>query len=104
MTSYDGYAADGSSPTVRAFWSTVHSLAFKDQQKLLMFATGSMKAPIGGLGKLNFKVQRAGPDSDQLPTSHTCFNTLLLPDYGDEEKLGRLLRLAISECEGFGLK
>ena len=69
-----------------------------------MFVTGSMKAPIGGLGKLNFKLQRAGPDSDQLPTSHTCFNTLLLPEYGTEAKLSRLLRLAISECEGFGLK
>jgi ubiquitin-protein ligase E3 A len=45
-----------------------------------MFVTGSFKAPIGGLGKLSLLIQRAGPDSDSLPTSHTCFNTLILPD------------------------
>jgi HECT-domain (ubiquitin-transferase) len=45
------------------------------------------------------------PDGIMLPTSHTCFNTLLLPDYGESyEKLSRLLGRAIMECEGFGLQ
>ena len=35
----------------------------------------SSKAPIGGLGKINFIIQKAGSDSANLPTSHTCFNT-----------------------------
>jgi hypothetical protein len=48
--------------------------------------------------------QRAGPDSDQLPTSHTCFNTLLLPDYPTDDKMRERLQIAISECEGFGLQ
>jgi hypothetical protein len=82
----------------------LEKFSIEDQRKLLMFATGSIKAPIGGLQKLHFKVQRSGPDSDQLPTSHTCFNTLLLPDYSTQEKLERCLRVAIDECEGFGLK
>jgi HECT-domain (ubiquitin-transferase) len=50
------------------------------------------------------QVQKAGPDSDMLPTAHTCFNTLLLPEYKDKAKLQRLLHKAITECEGFGLK
>lgn len=52
----------------------------------------------------DFQIQRAGPDTDHLPTSHTCFNVLVLPEYSSAEKLERLLRRAITECEGFGLK
>jgi hypothetical protein len=43
-------------------------------------------------------------DTNSLPTSHTCFNTLLLPEYSSEEKLRERLTTAIRECEGFGLK
>jgi ubiquitin-protein ligase E3 A len=50
------------------------------------------------------QIQRAGPDSDFLPTAHTCFNTVLLPEYKDKAKLQALLNKAITECEGFGLK
>ena len=92
-------------PAVRLFWEVVlEDLNFDEQKQLLMFATGSIKAPIGGLGKLPFKVQRSGPDSDKLPTSHTCFNTLLLPEYASRGKMARCLKLACSECEGFGLE
>ena len=103
-TEYDGgFTAD--SPVIRNFWRFVHHSPRELQLDLLKFATGSTKAPIGGLGKMNFKIQRAGPDSDHLPTSHTCFNTLLLPDYGDNfEKLNERLSRAIVECEGFGLQ
>jgi ubiquitin-protein ligase E3 A len=49
-------------------------------------------------------LQRDGPDSTKLPTSHTCFNTLLLPSYRSKEKLADRLRLAILNSEGFGLE
>ncbi len=49
-------------------------------------------------------VQRAGPDSSRLPTSHTCFNTLLLPEYQTRVRLAKQLRLAINNAEGFGLE
>ncbi len=90
---------------MRWFWDVVHNeLDFEDKQKLLEFVTGSNRAPIGGLGNLGLKLQRAGPDSDNLPTSHTCFNTLLLPEYSSKEKLQNRLTLALKECKGFGLK
>ncbi len=49
-------------------------------------------------------IQRDGPDSGKLPTSHTCFNTLLLPEYANRGKMENLLKLAILNSEGFGLE
>jgi hypothetical protein len=68
--------------------------------------TGPPRAPVGGLGssKSRFKIQRAGPDSNHLPTSHTCFDTVLLPDYKNIDKLRNRLLLAIENSEGFGLE
>jgi hypothetical protein len=49
-------------------------------------------------------LQRDGPHSSKLPTSHTCFNTLLLPEYDTRDTLVRQLRTAINNSEGFGLE
>jgi hypothetical protein len=81
-------------------------LSFTDQEKhqFLKFYTGSDRAPIGGLGSMRSVIQRDGADTGKLPTSHTCFNTLLLPEYSSLEKMRSLLRLAILNSEGFGLE
>ncbi len=60
-------------------------------------------APIRGLGELRLVFSKQGPDSDQLPTSHTCFNHMLIPDYASKDKLRRMLRLALQNSKGFGL-
>ena len=49
-------------------------------------------------------VQRGGPDSARLPTSHTCFNVLLLPEYSTKDKLRERLCVAIENAQGFGLQ
>ena len=59
---------------------------------------------MGGLGNLELVIQRSGPDTEALPTSHTCFNYLLLPEYSDDAKLHRKLLTAINNAEGFGLQ
>lgn len=100
---YDG-GFDASSPAVAWFWEVVRALPLAAKRRLLDFATGSDRAPVGGLGALALTLQRAGPDSDRLPTSHTCFNTLLLPDYGSREKLRERLLTAIDNARGFGLR
>lgn len=103
-TNYEG-GFDKDSAVVRNIWKWIQSASLPVQEKFLKFCTGSSKGPIGGLGKMPFKIQRAGPDSQQLPTAHTCFNTLIVPDYGDDyEKLSHRLGRAIIECEGFGLQ
>ncbi len=66
--------------------------------------TKTIRSPIGGLGALKCVIQRDGPDSLKLPTSHTCFNTLLLPEYDSRERMADRLRLAILNAEGFGLE
>lgn len=48
-------------------------------------------------------ISRNGPDTDRLPTAHTCFNAFLLPDYSSKDKLREKLLIAINNAEGFGL-
>ena len=98
-------------PVVKALWAAVAAFDDALQRDFLMFVTGSKTAPMGGLGALrppahaSFKVQRAGPDSDALPTSHTCFNTLLLPEYDPPSKVAKLLEYAVRDGhEGFALE
>lgn len=79
-------------------------LSQEEQRRFLKFFTGSDRAPIGGLANQRCIIQRAGPDTDKLPTSHTCFNTLLLPSYCSKDKMTDRLRLAIMNSEGFGLE
>ncbi|XP_054260809.1 ubiquitin-protein ligase E3A [Macrosteles quadrilineatus] len=102
VAEYDGgYTSD--SLVVRWFWQIVHTLTPEDQRKLLQFATGSDRVPVGGLSKLKLIIARNGPDSDRLPTAHTCFNVLLLPEYESKEKLSDRLIKAISYSKGFGM-
>ncbi|KAH9257308.1 hypothetical protein BASA81_004465 [Batrachochytrium salamandrivorans] len=90
---------------IKWFWEVVvDELSEEDKRLLLTFTTGSSHAPMGGLRKQNFLVQRAGPDSDQLPTSSTCFETLLLPEYSSKKKLKAKLTVALRNAQGFGLQ
>ena len=97
----DGYTEESS--IIRWFWECVAEWDEPRKRKLLMFCTGSDRAPIRGLGSLRLTISRNGGESDLLPTSHTCFNHLLLPEYGNKEKLKRLLELALDNAHGFGL-
>ena len=100
---YEGYTRD--SEAVRWLWEVVEDeMSLEQKMKLLVFMTGSSRAPLGGLGELRVVVQRAGPDSEQMPTASTCYATLLLPQYSSKDKLGRKLRLAVEYSEGFGLQ
>eukprot|EP00474_Spongospora_subterranea_P008715 CRZ09173.1 hypothetical protein [Spongospora subterranea] len=100
---YENY--NRSSPVIVNFWKVVHELSEEEKRKFLSFCTGSDRVPINGLGNLKvpFIIARNGPDSDRLPTSHTCFNHLLLPEYSTLEKLRERLITAIQNSEGFGL-
>lgn len=64
---------------------------------------GSGRVPVGGLAKLKLIIAKNGPDSDRLPTSHTCFNVLLLPDYKNLDKLKERLLKSITHAKGFGM-
>uniref|UniRef100_A0A5K3ELT9 HECT-type E3 ubiquitin transferase n=1 Tax=Mesocestoides corti TaxID=53468 RepID=A0A5K3ELT9_MESCO len=102
VTEYEGdYNTE--TPVIRQFWSIVHAMSEQEQRKLLQFTTGTDRIPVGGMSRLKFVIARQGPDSDRLPTAHTCFNVLLLPEYSNKEKLERCLRIAITYSKGFGM-
>ncbi len=97
----DGFTKD--SKTIVDFWEIAFQFTEEEKKKFLFFVTGCDRAPINGLGYLEITIGRMGPDSDKLPTSHTCFNVLLIPDYQNKEKLKKCLTIAINYSEGFGL-
>lgn len=101
-TEYDGgYTAN--TTIIRHFWELVHDFSLEQKRKLLQFATGSDRVPVGGLSKLKLVIARHGTDSERLPTAHTCFNVLLLPEYSSKEKLEDRLLKAINYSKGFGM-
>ena len=46
---------------------------------------------------------RNGTDESRLPSAHTCFQHLLLPEYTTKERLRKQLLKAMQETEGFQL-
>ena len=101
-TTYENYTTD--SPAVKLFWKIVRDkLNIDEKKKLLYFVTSSPRAPIGGLGKVPFKIMRDG-DPNHIPTSHTCFYILVLPDITDEATMLKRIRIAIENSQGFQFK
>ncbi|CAK9006964.1 Ubiquitin-protein ligase E3A (E6AP ubiquitin-protein ligase) (HECT-type ubiquitin transferase E3A) (Human papillomavirus E6-associated protein) (Oncogenic protein-associated protein E6-AP) (Renal carcinoma antigen NY-REN-54) [Durusdinium trenchii] len=95
---------DRNTPVVKWFWEIVLAYSTEKQRQLIRFATGSPRAPVGGVSALKFVIQRAGVDSEQLPHASTCFNILLLPEYSSKAKLKAKLKLALENAQGFGLQ
>lgn len=107
-TEYNGYTS--ASPVVQWFWEVVQSFSKEDMARLLQFITGTSKVPLEGFkalqgisGTQRFQIHKAYGSRERLPSAHTCFNQLDLPDYSSKEQLQERLLLAIHEAnEGFG--
>ncbi|XP_026314729.1 apoptosis-resistant E3 ubiquitin protein ligase 1 [Hyposmocoma kahamanoa] len=87
------------------FWAALHNFSNEERARLLQFATGCGQLPPGGFQELNPRFQiTPAPTFGALPTAHTCFNQLCLPDYDSYEQLVHALLWAINEGgEGFGM-
>jgi hypothetical protein len=99
---YEGFTANDT--FIKWFWEIIFELNEEQKKKFLMFVTGCEKAPIDGLAGLGLIIQKNGNDSELLPTSHTCFNVLLIPEYSTKDKLRKKMAIALQNSEGFGLK
>ncbi|KAL3023982.1 hypothetical protein AAZX31_04G094700 [Glycine max] len=107
-TEYSGYS--GASPVIQWFWEAVQGFSKEDKARLLQFVTGTSKVPLEGFSALQgisgaqrFQIHKAYGSSDHLPSAHTCFNQLDLPEYPSKQHLEERLLLAIHEAnEGFG--
>jgi len=91
------------SNSVTWFWRAVRSFDQTERAKLLQFCTGSSRVPLEGFqalqgvqGNTKFTIVAAHTENI-LPTAHTCFNQIDLPNYTSYEDLRRMLMLAINE-------
>uniref|UniRef100_A0A7N0U1T4 HECT-type E3 ubiquitin transferase n=2 Tax=Kalanchoe fedtschenkoi TaxID=63787 RepID=A0A7N0U1T4_KALFE len=107
-TEYNGYTV--ASSAIQWFWEVVEAFSKEDMARLLQFVTGTSKVPLEGFkalqgisGSQRFQIHKAYGAPERLPSAHTCFNQLDLPEYSTKELLQQRLLLAIHEAsEGFG--
>lgn len=72
---------------IKWFWEILLEMDEEQKKKFLTFCTGCHRAPILGLSTLPLYIGRQGEDSERLPSAHTCFNHLLIPEYTSKEKM-----------------
>jgi hypothetical protein len=99
------------SPQIQWFWRCVRAMTLEERAKLIQFVTGTSKVPLEGFahlqgsnGRQRFQIHRDCGGKHRLPSAHTCFNQLDLPEYDSYEQLRDALKKAIGEYgQGFGL-
>lgn len=100
-TTYNGYTRE--SRIILDFWMIFRSYSLSYKKRLLQFITGNDRLPAAGSSSLKLIIMRNGCDTERLPSSQTCFNTLLLPEYSSKVKLAKKLDKAIKLTAGFYL-
>ena len=102
------------------FWDIVLNMEETDKSKLLQFCTGSSTVPAGGFNYFFNQSGRRQPftikvvsgsrsasghvSENEVPTSHTCFNTLMLPKYESRQAIERGLDVCLENYKGFGFE
>ena len=86
------------SKPVEYFWDYFEQLKEEGKSQLLAFITGCTKMPLEGL---TLNIVKAEANDDALPSAHTCFNQLILPEYLTRNQLQEKLVLALENSEGF---
>ncbi|TPX10604.1 uncharacterized protein E0L32_008490 [Thyridium curvatum] len=107
-TEYHNYTA--ASQQIQWFWRALRSFDKEERAKLLQFVTGTSKVPLNGFKELEgmnginrFNIHRDYGNKDRLPSSHTCFNQLDLPEYESYDALrSQLLKAITAGSEYFG--
>jgi E3 ubiquitin-protein ligase HUWE1 len=107
-TEYVGYTTE--SPVIQWFWNVVTNMSREEKANLIQFVTGTSKVPLDGFkvlqgmsGLQKFQIHRIRGKTERLPSAHTCFNQLDLPEYDSIEILEKNIKTATCEgAEGFG--
>jgi ubiquitin-protein ligase E3 A len=89
--------------TVLYFWEVFDEMNESQRKTFLEFVSGSDRCPVGGLERLKMTLTKNGPDSNRLPSAHTCFNVLLLPEYSSKSFLKERMMKALENSMGFGM-
>lgn len=106
-TEYHNYTVNDQQ--IKWFWEVMEQLEKSQKASFLQFVTGTSKVPLEGFkalrgmnGPTKFSIHKAY-DATKLPTAHTCFNQLDLPEYPTKENFIEKFMVAIIEGkEGFG--
>ncbi|KAK8087276.1 hypothetical protein PG994_002250 [Apiospora phragmitis] len=107
-TEYHNYTP--SSQQIQWFWRAVRSFDKEELAKLLQFVTGTSKVPLNGFKELEgmnginrFNIHRDYGNKERLPSSHTCFNQLDLPEYESYDTLrAQLIKAITAGSDYFG--
>ncbi|KAL4470186.1 hypothetical protein ABPG74_011797 [Tetrahymena malaccensis] len=106
-TEYHNYSQ--TDKIIQWFWEIMSTYDRTQKAAFIQFVTGTSKVPLEGFSQLRgisgyqkFQIHKAY-NTEKLPTTHTCFNQLDLPEYPTKEILIEKLNYAIQEGkEGFG--
>ena len=101
-TKYSGFSGP-EDKTIKLFWKAMESFSNDVREDVMRFITGTAKVPLDGFDPAFTITKAEGADENTLPTSHTCFNQLVLPEYQTEEKLIEKLLYAVKNGHGFHL-
>ncbi|RGP79709.1 e3 ubiquitin- ligase huwe1 [Fusarium longipes] len=107
-TEYHNYTP--SSQQIQWFWRALRSFDKEERAKMLQFVTGTSKVPLNGFKELEgmngvnrFNIHRDYGNKDRLPSSHTCFNQLDLPEYESYDHLrSQIMKAITAGSEYFG--
>lgn len=107
-TNYTHYKS--SDAIISWFWEALYSFTQEERALFVQFVTGTSKVPLEGFNALegmrgpqHFNIHKAFISASSLPTAHTCFNQLDLPEYESSTQLKERLLLALREGSvGFG--
>ena len=110
-TNYSFLQTAANKEFVDMFWSVVEEMSVEDRRELLSFCVGTSSLPARGFEALSphftltlvktkaVSLNGTANVSQALPTSHTCFNTLVLPMYSNKEVMKQKLLQAIRETD-----
>ena len=101
FTKYAGEGLSEASATVQFFWETFETFDDGRRSQVLKFCTGCTCIPLDGFEPA-FTIVKSSLPTNSLPTSHTCFNQLVLPEYSSREELEERLSFALQHStDGF---
>jgi len=86
------------------FMQSVAELSAEESVRFLQFFTGASRMPREGLRPPFTLVINNAWNMAQLPTAHTCANTVCIPAYESKELLDTKLRMALEFNVGFGFE
>lgn len=91
-------------PHIQIFWNVVESMSNEELSSLVNFYSGCSRLP-SNLHDANCKLTLVSPPlqsrnnpNNHLPTAQTCFFSLALPEYTNEEACRTKLLYAINNC------